>query len=120
MKRDILATQGKMLNSDQVAARLGIDPTAVDARRSQGALLGLPFDDGKVGFPAWQFTNAGLLPGLEDVLRELGVRNVWMRAAFFLSGDLRLNGRTPLEVLLLGDIDAVRDAGAAYGEQLAS
>jgi hypothetical protein len=39
-----------------------------------------------------------------------------MRAAFFLSGDLRLNSQTPLEVLQGGDIKAVRDAGIAYGE----
>ena len=39
-----------------------------------------------------------------------------MRAAFFLSGDPRLNGATPLEELRRGNIEAVRRAASAYGE----
>jgi hypothetical protein len=120
MKRDILAAQGDLLDVVQVAACLRIASADVEVNYRRGLLVGLPLDEGVVGFPAWQFTEIGLLPGLEDVLRGLGVRNVWMRAAFFLSGDLRLDGRTPLEALLDGEIDAVRAAAAAYGDQLAS
>ena len=67
---------------------------------------------------SWQFTDEGLLPGLEAVLAALGVDSPWSRAAFFFSGDLRLDWRTPLEVLLSGDVEAVRLAAAAYGEQV--
>jgi hypothetical protein len=119
-KRDILASQGDMLDADEVAARLGCDVAEVERRRHDGLLLALPTEPGRLGFPAWQFADSGLLPGLEDVLRNMSVRSPWMRAQFFLSGDLRLDGRTPLEMLLRGEIDAVRRAGAAYGEQLAS
>ncbi|MGE3271154.1 MAG: hypothetical protein AB7P40_20555 [Chloroflexota bacterium] len=120
MQRDILATQGELLSADEVAARLQIEPAEVERRGQEGMLLGLALESGETGFPSWQFTDDGLLPGLESVLRRLSVRNSWMRAAFFLSGDLRLDGRTPLEALLHGDIDAVSAAGAAYGEQVAS
>jgi hypothetical protein len=119
-KRDILAAQGDMLNASEVAARLRCDVADVEQRRQEGLLLALPSASGELGFPAWQFTDDGLLPGLEEVFRNMSVRSPWMRAAFFLSGDLRLDGRTPLEMLLRGEIEAVRDAGAAYGEQLAS
>ena len=119
-KRDILAAQGDMLDANQVAARLGCDLAEVEARRRQGLLIALPDEHGKRGFPAWQFEDNGLLPGLEDVLRHMNVRSPWMRAQFFLTGDVRLDGETPLVVLLRGDIDAVRRAGAAHGEQLAS
>ena len=119
-KRDILVSQGEMLDAPAVARRLGIDAPQVEQRRRDGMLLALPIESEKLGFPAWQFTENGVLPGLEEVFQSMSVRSPWMRAAFFLSGDLRLNGRTPLETLLHGEIDAVRRAGAAYGEQLAS
>jgi hypothetical protein len=119
-KRDILASQGDLLDVHEVAARLGIDDAEVDRRYQDGRLLALPARSGKPGFPTWQFTDSGLLPGLEDVLSHMSVRSAWMRAQFFLTGDLRLDCRTPLEALLSGEIDAVRRAAAAYGEQLAS
>jgi hypothetical protein len=52
------------------------------------------------------------------VFRDLGVDGTWSRAAFFFSGDIRLDWRTPLELLLRGEIEAVRRAAAAYGEQM--
>jgi hypothetical protein len=119
-KRDILALQGDMLNSAEVATRLGLDGEEVERRRQDGLLLALPTEANKYGFPVWQFRDGGVLSGLEDVLGHMSVRSPWMRAQFFLTGDLRLNGRTPLEMLLRGEVDAVRRAAAAYGEQLAS
>ena len=117
-KRDILAAQGDMLDADEVPARLRCDLTEVEARRRQGLLIALPDEHGKRGFPAWQFTDVGLLPGLEDVLGSIGVRSPWSQAAFFFSGDIRLDWRTPLEVLLRGEFEEVRRAAAAYGEQM--
>jgi hypothetical protein len=117
MKRDILATQGDLLDANEVAARLGLTPAEVEQRRCDGLLMAIPTEKGPFGFPAWQFTDDGLLPGLEDVLRVLDVDGEWTRAAFFLSGDIRLDWRTPLEMLLRGEIEAVRNAAAAYGEQ---
>ena len=56
------------------------------------------------------------LTGFESALRELGVRDPWMKAAFFLSGDPRLDGASPLEVLRRGDPEAVLRAARGYGE----
>jgi hypothetical protein len=117
-KRDILAEQGEMLTGTEVCARLGCDLDDVEERRRQGLLIALPDEQGRSGFPAWQFTDRGLLPGLQDVLADLGTESPWTQAAFFFSGDIRLDWRTPLEVLLRGDIDAVRRAAAAFGEQV--
>jgi hypothetical protein len=116
-KRELLAAQGEMLDAAEVADRLGLTTAAVEGRRKRGLLLALPLDDGSWAFPAWQFAGHDLLPGLEDALRDLGVNSPWSRVAFFLSGDLRLDGQTPLAILMQGDIDAVRDA-AAYGVQV--
>jgi hypothetical protein len=119
-KRDILAAQGDMLDSAAVANRLQVSIAEVHTRRQSGLLLALPNDHRDFSFPSWQFAEHTMIPGLEEVLKSMAVRSPWMRAQFFLSSDLRLNGQTPLAALLHGKIDAVRDAGAAYGEQLAS
>ena len=116
MRRDILAAQGTLLDAAQVADHLGWDMKSVHSHQREGLLLALPTDTGELGFPSWQFSEFGLMPGLNDVLRAFGVRDPWMRAAFFLTGNLRLDSRTPLEVLLRGEVEAVRTAAAAYGE----
>jgi hypothetical protein len=117
-KRDLLAVQGDLLSTADVATRLGCDLADVEARRRRGLLIALPDVHGSRGFPAWQFKDDGLLPGLEDVLGSIGVRSPWSQAAFFFSGDIRLDWRTPLEMLLRGEIEAVTRAASAYGEQM--
>jgi hypothetical protein len=119
-KRDILAAQGTLLGALDVATLLRIDLAGVERRRQEGRLLALPTESGKLGFPTWQFSAHGLLPGLEEVLHHMRVQSPWMRVQFFLTSDQHLNGRTPLEMLLRGEVEAVKRASAAYGEQLAS
>ena len=117
-KRDLLAAQGDMLRAPEVAKRLSLDLGEVEKRRRSGLLIALPDAQGRHSFPAWQFTIDGLLPGLIEVLSDIGVDSPWSQAAFFFSGDIRLDWHTPLTVLLRGEIDAVRRAAAAYGEQV--
>jgi hypothetical protein len=119
-RRSILAAQGDLLDVAEVAARLAMSREDVLQRQNRGRLLALPLEDGKLGFPSWQFAERGLLPGLDTVLRNIGVDDPWMQAAYFLSGELRLDGRTPLEALRRGEVEAVRRAAAAYGEPFAS
>lgn len=109
-----------MLDAEEVATRLGVGTEEVVQRLRDGLLLAPPSGTGNRVFPSWQFTDPGLTPGLEAVLRAMAVRSPWMRVQFFRTADLRLGDRTPLDVLRSGDIEAVRRVGAAYGEQLAS
>ena len=119
-KRDILAEQGDMLTASEVATRLGCGMDDVERRRLQGLLVALPVDAAKWGFPAWQFTRDGLLPGLEEVLQSLPEPGPWSRVMFLQSGDPYLNGQTPLELIRRGDIETVRRLAAAYDELVAT
>lgn len=119
-RQSILAAQGALLLTDEVATRLGLSRDDVRSRQMRGRLLALPMQDGTLGFPSWQFAERGLLPGLEAVLRNIGVDDPWMQAAYFVSGERLLAGQTPLDVLRRGDVEAVRKAAAAYGEPFAS
>jgi hypothetical protein len=71
-------------------------------------------------FPSWQFTDHGLLPGLEDVLRSLTAPGPWSRVLFLQSGDPYLDGQTPLELIHRGEIESVRRLAAAYDELVAT
>lgn len=119
-KRDILAAQGDMLGAGQVAARLGYDLAEVERWRQDGLLVALPLASEVWGFPAWQFTDDDLLPGLEEVLRSLTASGPWTRVLFLQSGDPYLDGQTPLELIRRGEIEAVRRLAAAYDELVAT
>ena len=112
----MLGAEGGTLSVSRVAEHLRISRQAVDKRRRSGKLIG--FDVGRHGhaYPAWQFDERGVLPGLDAVLAAMQVRDPWMQAAFFLSGDPRLAGDTPLSRLRRGDVDAVVLAARGYGQ----
>jgi hypothetical protein len=60
------------LTTSQVAELLGIDPTRVRHRLSEGSLYALPTREGRSRrFPAWQFDGGGVLPHLKRVLDAL-------------------------------------------------
>lgn len=115
-KRQLLEAEGGCMSSDSAALALGIRRQSVDKRRVKGKLIGLPAGRTKV-YPAWQFVDGQTLPGLEQVLKHLGVHDPWMQTAWMLNGNSRLSGRSPLEVLREGNLEAVLDAAQIYGEQ---
>lgn len=111
---DLLSAEGGTLGVEDVAHRLRITRAAVAKRKNAGALIGI--DDGGRGvrYPAWQFTDTGLLNGLDLVVRSMSVRDPWMQIQFFLSNDDSL-GDTPLRSLRDKRVDEVIAAGKRYG-----
>lgn len=114
--REILNEEGGTVGAGEMGELLGgISAQAVDKRRRKGRLLALPVGKGANRYPVWQVEGGVVIKGFEDVLAVFGVEDPWMRAAFFLSGDARLDGERPLERLKRGDVEAVKEAAAAYG-----
>ena len=116
MREELLHREGGTLSAEQVARHLVLSRQAVDKRRRVGKLIGLSLGRRGYAYPAWQLGRDGVISGLEEVLASLTVHDPWMRAAFFLSGDPRLGGATPLEELRRGNVDAVVRAAAGYGD----
>jgi hypothetical protein len=54
--------------------------------------------------------------GFVEALGALDTGSPWVRAAFFLSPNTYLDGRTPLAELRRGHVDAVIRAARSYGE----
>jgi len=115
LKRHLLEAEGGALTVAEVAKRLGISKQAIDKRRRARKLLALETSRGFL-YPAWQFSDDGVLPGLEQVLAALEAAP-WTQASWFLSGDSRLGDARPLEALRRGHLQQVLRAAAAYGEQ---
>jgi hypothetical protein len=114
--RELLSGDGGALAGNEVADLLGISRQAVDKRRKAGQLIAVELPRRGLLYPAWQFVEAGALPGLARVLAALGAHDAWAQARFFVSRNGRLANRRPLEVLKGGELDAVLRAAEAFGE----
>ncbi|AFZ33353.1 hypothetical protein Glo7428_4941 (plasmid) [Gloeocapsa sp. PCC 7428] len=115
VKHELLFGEGQPLKSEEVAQLLHVTRQAVDKRRLKGQLLGLSLGRRGYLYPAWQFQAGQVLPGLERVLAALKDYDPWTQLMFLKTGDVRLDGATPLARLQAGDIDAVVWAAECYG-----
>jgi biotin operon repressor len=118
-QQGILKESGGVLSGAQVAKILGISRQAMDKRRKQGQLIGLTQGKRGYAYPACQFEGGRTRAHLEKVLKALRSHDPWMQLAFFVNGNDRLNGKSPLELLRIagaGELDPIFQAAASYGE----
>lgn len=119
-QQSILKESGGVFSGAQVAKTLGISRQAVDKRRKQGQLIGLTQGKRGYAYPAWQFEGGRTLAHLERVLDVLRSHDPWMQLAFFVNGNDRLDGKSPLELLRAAgtrELEHILEAAASYGEQ---
>jgi hypothetical protein len=117
LKQELLNTEGGVISSEQVAKLLNLTRQGVDKRRASGKLIGVSMGRRGYAYPLWQFQDGQVLSGLETVLKAMKEHTPWTQVMFMLTGDLRLEGETPLVRLRQGDIDSVVQAARSYGEQ---
>jgi hypothetical protein len=115
LKLDLLYRDGQPLKSEEVASLLHVTRQAADKRRRNGQLLAVSLGRRGYLYPVWQFHEGRVLAGLDRVLAELKEYDPWTQLMFLVSGDLRLDGATPLERLKAGDVDSVVWAASCYG-----
>lgn len=110
------------VSTAEAAVRLGISPAAVTKRRGARALVAFRHR-GDWRYPAWQFSDGGVLPGVPQVWRELPDRDPLGLADWFTLPSRHLDGRSPLDVLrdgAAGDVGAlgrVADAASYVGSR---
>jgi biotin operon repressor len=115
LKQQLIEAEGGCANSEEIAETLGISRQAINKRRNQGQLIGLSRGKGKYIYPLWQFTDTGkTLSGLEAVLKQLQQLDPWTQVAFFLNSNVRLEDKTPLEMLRIGKIEPVINSAIAF------
>lgn len=97
----LLRSAGGALSAEEAGRVLGITRQAVDKRRRANTLLA--FREGSDWrYPACQFDQGDVIPGLPDVVRGLAVGGPWATLDFLLSPDTALAGKSPLQALRQG------------------
>jgi hypothetical protein len=117
-QQEMLNDRGQSWKSAEVAEYLNISVQAVSKQRIAGKILGVSLGSSGYRFPSWQFVGGKTLPGLSKVLAVLDENLVpdWDKLRFLITGDYRLGGKTPIEILSSGDsLDSLLLAASAYG-----
>jgi hypothetical protein len=116
-KQGLLLHAGGGLAPEEVAQILGVSVAEIDERRRMGILLGMPVKGGVHVYPACQFPDGGSLPGMDRVLRAFRVRNPWTVLSVLVGSSPALGGRSPIEALRSGEVEAVVNFARGVGEQ---
>ncbi|MGV2831556.1 hypothetical protein [Myxosarcina sp. GI1(2024)] len=113
-RRELLADS---ITSSKVAELLGCENrSTVRDRRLANKILGIK-DKGVYKYPLWQFDpegDDGVIDGLTEVLAALDVSD-FTKLNWFCKPHLAMNGKTPVEMLKQGEIEAVVVEARAVG-----
>lgn len=112
---DLIRRAGGLRETKWVAQYLAISPKSVAAKARRNELLAIARGDRNL-YPAFQFRDGQVVPGLREVLQALPLTNGWSRLSFLLTPDPGLDDRTPLEALQTGR-DAVLTLAASADAQ---
>jgi hypothetical protein len=100
------------LSREEAGRRLGISPQAVSKRRAAGQLVALERGRERF-FPAWQFREDAVLPGLADVI-DVYPGTPLSLTVWATSPCADLDGRTPAQTLTRRDgVQQVLEAATA-------
>ncbi len=96
-----------MLTARDFGSLIGASHETINVKRRRHELLGLEGATRGVRYPRWQITDVGLpLPGLPKLFEVLGGQP-WTVYRFLRTVHAELGGRTALEALKAGQVDAV-------------
>lgn len=116
-KLELLKQAGGGLSASDVSRLLHISRQAVDKRRREGKLLAVPRGS-DYAYPACQFGDDRVVPGLPEILATRKVNHPWATLAFLVTTEDEL-GCSPLQALQQDDPKlkdhAIRLARAAAG-----
>jgi hypothetical protein len=110
VRRELEEEEGGSLSAEDTAHLLGMSKPSVLKRFKTGRLLGWrDLRQDSVRFPAWQFTEQGLLPGLERIMEVLkkSPLDPWGQVMFFLQKRHSLTDQRPLDFLRQGRVAEV-------------
>jgi hypothetical protein len=117
MKLELLERAGGALQPSEVAGLLRMSRQAVGKRRRNGKLLAVVTGRRGFEYPACQFGDGGVVPGLAEVLAAFDDDvDSWMRLSFLVSPLGSLGGDAPLDLLRLGEIEPVVRLARSVGE----
>lgn len=114
VKQELLERAGGAVGVTDAARILGITRQAVDKRRRAHRLIAVSHGH-DYAYPAAQFFEDGLVPGLDKALEAMPILDPWMRLEWLVTADDELGGMSPLEALKAGRVDDVVANAADHG-----
>lgn len=101
----------------QVADLLGVSSAAVTKRRGKGGLIAFKHKE-DWRYPRWQFDRAAVIPAAIAAWQMLPDRHdVAGLVRWFTLPTRHLGGRTPIDAIRQGDVDATIDAASYVGSR---
>jgi hypothetical protein len=95
-----------VLETGEVCALLGVSRETIRKKVDRQQLLALPKGGDRV-FPAFQFKDGDVLPGLAEVLAALDTGSPFVALSFLLSKSPGFGGKSACELLQSGDREPV-------------
>lgn len=94
------------LETGQVCELLGVSRETIRKKVDRQQLLALPKGGDRV-FPAFQFKDGNIVPGLGEVLAALDTDSAFVALSFLLSKSPHFSNRTAMEALQAGEAEDV-------------
>ncbi|MPN40472.1 hypothetical protein SDC9_188010 [bioreactor metagenome] len=95
-----------VLETGAVCSLLGVSRETIRKKVDRRQLLALPKGADRV-FPAFQFKEGDVVPGLPEVLDTLREHSPFMALSFLLSESPSFGAKTAIELLRSGEVDLV-------------
>jgi hypothetical protein len=116
-KQELLRDAGGGWSSTQVAKHLGISRQAVDKRRRANKLLALQSGRGDYVYPTCQFTDDGVIAGIDRYLGAFPPSSGWPKLDVLLAPAEEIGNVTPLDALKRGNVDDAVHVASGFGTQ---
>jgi len=111
-RRQLELAEGSSYSEEEVKRRLASEAELPSDGR--GLVAWQSAQQGR-RYPKWQFTERGLLPGIQECLAALETGSDWERMIFFLSPRASLGGQRPLDLLREGRVAEAVGAAQRHG-----
>ena len=95
-----------VVETGEVCALLGVSRASIRKKVDRKQLLALPKGGDRV-FPAFQFREGAVLPGIAEVLSALDTDSPFVALSFLLGKNRDWNGKSASELLQSGNVAAV-------------
>ncbi len=95
-----------VLETGEVCALLGVSRETIRKKVDRKHLLALP-KGGDRAFPAFQFREGDVLPGMAEVLAALNTDSPFVALSFLLGKNSDFGGKSACELLQAGDLEPV-------------
>lgn len=107
-RKELIEQNQPYFTVEEVAEKLNLSSAEIEQRIRERSLLSVTLENGETRLPTWQLPEDQIIAGLDLVLNILPDYGWAADLLFFTTEHHVLDGATPLEALLKGEVDKVK------------